>query len=195
MQNTNLYKKIYEMMCRTKAIPKDMSVAGQYKAISEAAILNEIKPLMKEFKLVLLPIGVTAKQDGKLTILETKWLLADTESGESVELMAPGNGADPQDKGSGKAWTYAYKAVLQKTFMLFSGEDTDNTYSDDLTKDIQATKADETKLKRVVELFDQMDEKFQAAVLKGYKIKDIERLPIAKYDDAINAMVKKLDTV
>ena len=53
-------------------------------------------------------------------------------------------------------------------------------------------KADQSKLNRIVELFDQMDETFKTAVLKGYKIKDIERLPATKYDDAIKAMEAKL---
>ena len=68
----SIYKKIYDIMCETKALPKDMSVAGQYKAISEAVVLNEMKPLLKKYSLVLLPTGVTAKQEGKLTVLETR---------------------------------------------------------------------------------------------------------------------------
>ena len=187
-----LYKKLYDLTARTKALPKDMSVAGQYKAISEAAVLNEVKPLLREFGLILLPIEVNAIQDGKLTILTTKWKIIDVDTGEFEILMAPGNGADPQDKGSGKAFTYAYKAVLQKTFMLFSGEDTDNEHSDKLTERIVAEKVDESKKSRLVELFDQMTPEYQASVYKGFKVKSIENVPLAKWDAAITAMEKRL---
>ena len=183
----SIYKKIYDIMCETKALPKDMSVAGQYKAISEAVVLNEMKPLLKKYSLVLLPTGVTAKQEGKLTVLETEWLMVDVDTGESVKLMAPGNGADPQDKGSGKAWTYAYKAVLQKTFMLFSGEDTDNTHSDEVSKAIDK---DQKKLSTLVDLFDDLPKQTQDKTLAHYKIKDIAELPVDLWDRAIKGMTK-----
>ena len=192
---TNLYRKLYEIMGETKAIDKDMTIefkSTKYSAISESNILNEIKPLLKKYKIIILPIDVNMTQSGTLTSMVVKWKIVDVESGEYEILSSPGNGADSQDKGSGKAFTYSYKALWQKLFMLFSGEDTDNVHSETLTEQIKTSKADQSKLKRVVELFDQMDETFKSAVLKGYKIKDIERLPATKYDDAIKAMEAKL---
>ena len=174
-------------MSETKALPKDMSVANQYKAISEASVLNEIKPLLKKYRVIILPIEVETRQDGKLTILTAKYKAIDVESGEFEILAAPGNGADTQDKNAGKAWTYAYKALLQKTFMLFSGEDTDNTHSDELTQTIEK---DQKKLNTLVDLFGELPEKTQKAVLTRYKVKDIVDLPVDLWDKAITGMSK-----
>ena len=128
-----LYEKIYNVMAESSALEKDMSVGGQYKAISEKMVLNEIKPLLKKHKLILIPVAAEVEQKEKLTVISAKYKIIDIETGESEILATIGNGADSQDKGSGKAWTYAYKCLIQKTFCLFSGEDTDNEHSDDIT--------------------------------------------------------------
>lgn len=204
----NLYKKMHAVMSETKSLERDKEVGygrNAYKAISESNVLNEIKPLFKKHGLIIFPISVDVvdrvdtfiTKDGESSRLMTqvipKWKIVDVESGESEVITSIGNGVDTQDKASGKAMTYALKVALQKTFMLFSGEDSDNDFSDDITRSqTKQSPEDQSKLKRAVELFDQMDETFKSAVLKGYKIKDIERLPAAKYDDAIKAMEAKL---
>ena len=143
-----LYKKMHDIMNESKALEKDLNVAGQYKAISEATVLNEIKPLLKKHGVIIFPVESTATQEGKITQITAKYKIVDVESGESETLATVGNGADSQDKGSGKAWTYAYKCLLQKTFCLFSGEDTDNTNSDDIEKNITTAMLQEAMNKK-----------------------------------------------
>jgi hypothetical protein len=133
----------------SEGLDKEMVVGSgsfSYKAISEAAVLNLIKPLLKKHGLVLFPIETKITEsfqefEGKygtsqrfMSCLHAKYKIVDIDTGEFEILETVGYGADSQDKGSGKAMTYAYKALLQKTFMLFSGEDTDNEHSDDITK-------------------------------------------------------------
>ena len=143
-----LYEKMYKVMEESEAIEKTMSVgfgSNSYKAISEASVLNAVKPLLRKHKLILFPIKIEAKDmvdtfvtaKGEsvrlMTQVKATYKIVDAESGESEILETIGNGVDTQDKASGKAMTYAYKALLQKTFCLFSGEDTDNEHSDDIT--------------------------------------------------------------
>jgi len=142
--------KIYNVMCATEGLEKELTVGkGQnsYRAIGERTVLNMIKPLFKEQRLLLLPKdgtieeNVFAYKDGydknklrAVTQLKVYFTIVDIDTGESTDIIGFGNGADSQDKGSGKAFTYALKTALSKTFMLFSGEDTDNTHSDDIGK-------------------------------------------------------------
>jgi len=147
---------MFLVMAESEAIQKSMTVGkgtNSYKAVSEASMLNLIKPLFKKNKLIIFPIEGdikdhvsvwektdtykgTVKNDLRaVTELKVFYKIVDIESGESEILVGFGNGADPQDKGAGKALTYSFKNVLSKTFMLFSGEDTDNTHSDDIGKD------------------------------------------------------------
>ena len=135
----SIYKKIFEVMNKSKGLEKDMNVANQYNAVSEKAMLNTIKPLIKNAGLIIFPCNteINQVQNGNKSITQVKvtYKIVDTESGESIETVGIGNGADSQDKGAGKAFTYAYKAMLSKTFMLFSGEDTDNQHSDQITSE------------------------------------------------------------
>jgi len=139
-----LYEKMHKVMIGSGALDKSMVVgkgANSYKAVSESAVLNVIKPLLKEHGLVLFPIKCVVDEthteyEGKygtsqrfLTKLVATYKIVDIESGESETLETIGYGTDTQDKGSGQAMTYAYKALLSKTFCLFSGEDSDNVHS------------------------------------------------------------------
>jgi hypothetical protein len=56
------------------------------------------------------------------------------ESGESIELMGYGHGVDTQDKGAGKATTYALKNCLLYTFLTPVGkiDDTETTHSEEI---------------------------------------------------------------
>ena len=67
------------------------------------------------------------------TKVKTKYLLLH-ESGESLELCGYGHGVDSQDKGAGKATTYALKNCLLYTFLTPVGkiDDTDTTHSDEI---------------------------------------------------------------
>lgn len=147
--DAKLAMKIYNVMCATESIEKDMVVGkgnNAYSAISEAAVLNKIKPLMKQEKLIMFPSKTVAKEITEqypdqydpnktklksITQLVITFTLADAETGESVNVEVAGNGFDSLDKGTGKATTYAYKTAFQKTFCMFSGEDTDNMHSDE----------------------------------------------------------------
>ena len=151
----SLYEKIWNVMSETKAIDKSMDVGygnNSYKAVSEAAILNEIKPLLKKHKLVCLPVeyemsetcdtfetskGTTVRP---MTTLKVGWKIVDVETGESEIVYGFGQGTDSQDKGVGKAYTYAFKNMFAKTFCLFSGEDTDNVHSDEITAQMTSKK-------------------------------------------------------
>ena len=81
-----------------------------------------------------------------MSVLHAKYKVVDIDTGEFEILETVGYGADSQDKGSGKAMTYAYKALIQKTFCLFSGEDIDNTHSDDITKSNSHKETDEEQM-------------------------------------------------
>ncbi len=56
------------------------------------------------------------------------------ESGESTVVCGYGHGVDPQDKGAGKATTYAMKNALLYTFLTPVGkiDDSDTTHSNDI---------------------------------------------------------------
>lgn len=197
----SLWKKIHAIMSETEGIDKSLEVGygnSKYKAVSEKDVLNAIKPLLKKHGLILFPVEVkaveskesfsTAKGESErlLTAVHATYKLCDPESGEYELIQTVGHGVDNQDKGTGKALTYAYKALLQKTFMLFSGEDTDNTHSDEITekaiKKLNAKQVDE--IEKLLEKHDGLKEK----MLKGYEVESIKEINASAYNKIIERL-------
>lgn len=76
--------------------------------------------------------GVKMKQSAFTEVVTTYLLMH--ESGEYVELAGYGHGVDNQDKGAGKATTYALKNCLLYTFLTPVGkiDDTDSIHSESI---------------------------------------------------------------
>ena len=145
----NLFLKILKVMQDVTYLQKDDSVGfgtNKYRAISEEKVTTEVGKSMRKHGLVILPIGVEERREDfdvvrangkpgtdRITTITTKYLVADSESGESMEVCSAGAGVDSQDKGIGKALTYAYKYLLLRMFAIPTGEDPDKHASEDST--------------------------------------------------------------
>ena len=114
------------------------------------------------------PKAIKQKQS-VFTEVVTKYLLLH-ESGESIELSGYGHGVDAQDKGAGKATTYALKNCLLYMFLTPVGkiDDTDTTHSETIPTPKKAA------AKKAI-----TDDKVQAvidwAIDKGWTIKIVEK--------------------
>lgn len=153
----NITKAILAVSKEVTAIEKSMSVGtggSSYKAVSDSLVRNTLRPEMIKQGLVILPISVDAKtrvdrweevdpysktggtksKQSIFTEAVTKYILVHQDSGESIELSGYGHGVDTQDKGAGKATTYALKNTLLDLFLITKGEDfdTDATHSNDI---------------------------------------------------------------
>ena len=75
----------------------------------------------------------TKQKQSVFTKVKVTYLLLHT-SGESINICGYGHGVDSQDKGAGKATTYAMKNALLYTFMTPVGkiDDADTTHSNEI---------------------------------------------------------------
>ena len=150
----NLAKAILNVMNDVKGIEKSMKVGSgnmTYQGVPDQQVKKIIGESMFKHGLTMLPIeieprakvsrweektnyGLKQKQS-VFTEVITKYLLLH-ESGESQVLSGYGQGVDSQDKGAGKATTYALKYALLYTFLVPTGkiDDADNTHSNDYTE-------------------------------------------------------------
>jgi hypothetical protein len=156
----NLATAILNVMKEVKGIDKTMTVGtgtSSYKGVPDQEVKKIIGESMAKNGLCILPIGIEAQtkierweetnqygtktKQSVFTEAKTKYLLLH-ESGESVELEGYGHGVDSQDKGAGKATTYALKYTLLYSFLVPTGkiDDSDNDHSDN--KDVPKTKAE-----------------------------------------------------
>ena len=148
----NLAKAVLSVMTEVKGIDKSMNVGtGQmsYKGVPDQEVKKIIGQAMQKNGLVLIPTsidprtqvneweetsqyGVKRKQS-VFTEVVTKYMLLH-ESGESMEICGYGHGVDSQDKGAGKATTYALKYALLYLFLVPTGkiDDADTTHSEEI---------------------------------------------------------------
>lgn len=142
-------KAIIAVMNEVKNVEKTMDVGtggSSYKGVSDKVVKEILQPILAKNGLAIVPTDVIAKtstttwvdqynkqKQSTLTEVTTKYLLIHS-SGESIELAGYGHGVDSQDKGAGKATTYALKYALLYTFLIPTGkiDDADNEHSDNI---------------------------------------------------------------
>lgn len=135
MSKAQLYQKISKVMQDVDYLQKDDQVAfnnTKYKAISEEKVTSTVRESLIKNGLIIFPFEQQHKREGTLSTVDVKYKIVDTETGEFEVLVSSGTGADTQDKGVGKAMTYAYKYLLLRTFAIPTGEDPDKTSSAEL---------------------------------------------------------------
>ena len=127
----NLYEKLLDIQTRTQAIIKDMTVGEgkqAYKAVSSVQVVEQIRPMMDEHKLLLIPNVVDARViEGKTSSGTSRYFTEmffnmvwhDVESGEELAVPSYAQGVDlAGEKGVGKAHTYNEKYFLMKFFHI-----------------------------------------------------------------------------
>ena len=144
---------IYETMsCAGQEIarvPKNLTVGtgkNQYKAVAEADILAAVKEAESRYQIFSFPIShdiveshtVVTKNDygekeSQFVRVKTTYRFVNTEQPEEyVEVTGYGDGIDSLDKAPGKAVTYADKYALMKAYKIETGDDPDQSASEDL---------------------------------------------------------------
>lgn len=134
----NIYQKMLEVMNSIERLQKDTPVEyngkPQYKAMSEEKVTSTVRAKFVELGIVVFPFEQEVAKEGNITTTNTKYKMVNVDNPEDYVILASsGQGADTQDKGVGKAMTYAYKYMLLRTFAIPTGEDPDKIHSDELT--------------------------------------------------------------
>lgn len=149
-EKLNLYQKINKVMNDIAYLKKDDKVitnsktnAG-YNAVSEEKVTSEIRKGLIKYGIVIIPIEqehtredeILKDQYGndkanRITTVNVKYKIQNIDDKEDyIIAVSSGTGVDTQDKGVGKAMTYAYKYLLLRTFAIPTGDDPDKISSD-----------------------------------------------------------------
>lgn len=150
METKNICKAIIAVMWEVNNIGKNTTVwkgNNSYKAVSDKDVKQALRASMITNGLSIIPTCIesqkqidrweetndywTKTKQSVFTEVTAKYLLLHT-SWETLELAWYGQWVDSQDKGAGKATTYALKNTLINLFLVPTGEDTENTHSDDI---------------------------------------------------------------
>ena len=122
--SSSLFKKIAAIQ-KIGAAEKSGQMSGRignYNYHTIDGVLDYLRPLFAEHGLIMLYSTTSSnlnRVDGiNLIDKEVELTIFDIESGESFRMSETGLGVDKQDKGPGKATSYALKTALVGLFML-----------------------------------------------------------------------------
>lgn len=132
----NIYEKILNIMKDVTYLSKDDKVSfgnTRYMALSEEKVTTLMHNKLVEQGLVVFPIDMTWERRDNITHVDVIYRIVNVDDPkEYIQVVSCGDGADTQDKGSGKAMTYAYKYMWLRTFAIPTGEDPDKISSEEL---------------------------------------------------------------
>jgi hypothetical protein len=131
-----LFEKILAIMSDVQYLAKDDKVEfgkTSYKALSEEKVTSIMRAELLKHRVVVFPISQVASREGTITHVDVVYKMVNVDDpNDYIEIASCGDGADTQDKGSGKAMTYAFKYMWLRTFALPTGEDPDKISSEEL---------------------------------------------------------------
>lgn len=151
-ERKNIAKAIIKVMKAVKGMEKNSKVGSgsyAYSGTKDQDVKEVFNDALANNGLCIMPIdieesaqvdrweeeynGNKKQKQSIFTKVKVKYLLLH-DSGESIELCGYGHGVDNQDKGAGKATTYALKNCLLYTFLTPVGkiDDTDTTHSEEI---------------------------------------------------------------
>lgn len=147
----NIYQKMSAITADLQTVAKNLTVdTGKgkgYKAVSERDIIDAVKPLEAKHGVYSFPVDrdileasvleSESEYNGKVTKKSTFFSRIKTvyrfvnidQPDEYIDMVTFAEGIDTQDKGSGKAMTYADKYALMKAYKISTGDDPDQTAS------------------------------------------------------------------
>ena len=145
----NIFQKMAAVTNELQTVAKNLTVStgknNSYKAVSERDIIDAVKPLEVKHGIYSYPCDreiiesqtlESATEYGVKTSffsrIKTVYRFVNVDDPEDyIETVTFAEGIDSQDKGSGKAMTYADKYALMKAYKISTGEDPDQNGSVD----------------------------------------------------------------
>lgn len=163
MSSLNIYQRMAAITAELQTVAKNLNVeTGKgkgYKAVSERDVIDAVKPLEAKHGVYSYPasrrvlesaaLESESEWNGKVTKkttfferIETVYRFVNTDDPtDFIDTTTFAEGIDSQDKGSGKAMTYADKYALMKAYKISTGDDPDQTASEDVNYTRKATPA------------------------------------------------------
>jgi len=159
-ETLNIYQRISAVMADLDYVQKeDKLVNDQYSFVSHDAVSAAIHPLLVKHGIVAVPRVISWAQDGNRTSvdLEVDFVNIDTPE-DGITVPSFGFGIDKQDKGPGKAVSYAVKYAALKLFVLATGDDPERDLIDHVADKPKVKKAAQKHSKIVSETIAKQDE-------------------------------------
>ena len=145
----NIFQRMSAVTADLQTVAKNLTVStgknNTYKAVSERDIIDAVKPIEGKHGIYSYPYD---RQVIESQILESEYngnkkttffsrirvtyrFVNVDKPDEYIDMVTFAEGIDAQDKGSGKAMTYADKYALMKAYKISTGDDPDQNASEE----------------------------------------------------------------
>lgn len=121
----NIYQRLQKVMEEVDYVQKEAKQGMRYTIVSHDAVTAKVRPFLVKHGVVYHPADITVNQNGNRTEVVMVVRFACTDDPSYIDVPSLGYGIDDQDKGPGKAISYAVKYALLKTLGLETGDDPD----------------------------------------------------------------------
>lgn len=121
----NIYQRLHAAMKEVEYVQKeDKKVNNQYTFVSHDAVTSKTREALMKQGVIYYPQNLQFQQNGNRTEvkLDIHFVNIDDPK-DTITVPSFGYGVDQQDKGPGKAISYAVKYALLKTLALETGDD------------------------------------------------------------------------
>ncbi|GJM01930.1 MAG: hypothetical protein DHS20C08_04310 [Rhodomicrobium sp.] len=205
-KDLNIYQRMVLAQSQARKINKDSEakinskksgVEFSYKYVTHDDIASEARRILTQNGVLFFPSVDDLKQDGNRTALKVKGVFVNADCpDEKLENIVYGYANDDQDKGPGKAYSYAIKYMLAKTLLLNTSDDieADNVEHKPATPADRAQKTEEEVKAWRREIFMQIKNTTSYEQLKQIKTDNLPMLNSKIVpEETRKAIVEKID--
>lgn len=123
----NIHQRLHAVMKEVDYIQKEQKKGMNYTIVSHDAVTAKVRPALVQHGVVYYPVKIDRTQDGNRTQMDVivRFVNIDQPT-DFIDVACCGYGIDPQDKGPGKATSYAVKYALLKALGLETGDEPDH---------------------------------------------------------------------
>lgn len=185
----NIHQRLLEVMKEVTYIQKeDKQVNNQYRFVSHDAVTAKVRPVFIEKGILVIPTVKEFTQDGNRICVTMSIDFINVDNiNDKITVEYIGHGIDTQDKGPGKAISYAVKYAYLKVLGLETGDDPERGNDDHLPENKVITpKVNVPKL-----LSDKIAQELLNTIEKATSANDLKE----KYDKAKLYATQKNDKV
>lgn len=153
VNSMNIFQRVAAITAELGTVAKNLKVEvskkNSYKAVSERDIIDAVKPLEEKYRVYSYPSdrkiiddeilegektdynGNPVKTTTFFTRIQTTYTFVNIDNPtDTFATIVFSEGIDTQDKGSGKAMTYADKYAVMKAYKISTGDDPDQEASE-----------------------------------------------------------------
>lgn len=124
-ESKNIHQRILQIANEIPYVAhEDKTVNGQYTFVSHDAVNDAVRSLLVKYGVNIIHDVIDYRRTGNLTEVQVNNRVINADSpNDSYCFSTWGTGIDSQDKGFGKAMSYACKYAMLKLFKVRTGDD------------------------------------------------------------------------